>query len=232
LYLLLPNAGFGGSEIKIRIAWIVFVFGCIAASTAERMRAIATPVAIYVAAFLTATLIHGYAHNVAGVSGIIGDYTAALERIPEGSTFIRIRFPAEQTRIRYGMDVVALEPLLHADSMVAARRRLLALTDYQPLTDTFPVRLRTDLPPELRMQLWDMEGTGPNTVRSAQELLRNPGARFDYVVLLGDGTPPDTAAGYASVRSQLDAELDFVAADPAGAFVRVYKRRGQPAAAR
>jgi hypothetical protein len=94
------------------------------------------------------------------------------------------------------------------------------------------VRLRTDLPAEFRTQLWDMEGTGPNTVPSAHRLLTSSPVRFDYVVLLGDGTPPETAAPFTAVRAQLDAAMDLIAADPAGSFVRLYKRRGQPAAAR
>jgi hypothetical protein len=224
LYLLLPNAGFGGDEIKIRLAWVVFVFGCIAASTVERMRAIGVPAAVYVAVLLSASLVHAYRHNVAGVSSIVEQYTRPLEQLPERSTFVRVRFPAEQTRVRFGMDIVALEPLFHADALVAAQRNLVALTDYQALSDTFPVTLHPSLPPETRTRLWDLEGTSPNAVKSLYELLANPPVPIGYVVLLGDGTPANTAEQYRNVRSHLDTTMQLFAADSAGGFVRVYKR--------
>lgn len=225
LYLLLPNSGFGGDEIKIRLSWAVFVFGCIAASTVERIRAIALPVSVYVTAFLSVTLIHTYRHNVANLSDAVWQYTEPLERIPEGATFLRVRFPAEQTRVRLGIDPLASEPFFHADALVAAKRRLVALTDYQALTNVFPVTLRKELPPELRPRLWDLEGTGPNAVTSARALLEQSPVPFDYVVLLGDGTPDETAGAYLTVRRELESRMQCIGEDVAGGFVRVYRRR-------
>jgi hypothetical protein len=224
LYLLVPNTGFGGDEIKIRFAWATFVLGCLVASTVLRLRPVQTAVALYVTCFLSVTLLQTWRTNVVNVSAAIRAYSAALENMPEGSVYVRVRFPTEATRKRLGFERVALDPLFHLDSLIAARRRLVALSDYQALSGLFPVSYRPEIPIAKRFQLWDLEGTGTTTEASLREVLKDFPKKIDYVVVLGDGTPPERAAEFQSILTFLDSTAQLAWTDPSKSFVRVYKK--------
>ena len=161
LYLLMPNTGFGGDEIKIRFAWAVFFFGCVAASTVSRLQPIRIPLAIYIAIFLSASLIQTLKVNVKHVGPVASAYVTALDRIPPGSTFVRLRFPTDNLRQRYGFHEAALEPLFHADALAAVRRRLVCLSDYQALNKLFPVVVR----PEQGIRCAGQPALGPRRKR-------------------------------------------------------------------
>ena len=217
LYLLMPNAGFGGDEIKIRFAWAVFFLGCTAAGTVGRLQPLQVPVAIYVAIFLTASLLHTLRVNVKNVGPVASAYVAALDRIPPGSTFIRYQFPTENLRKRYGYHEAALEPLFHADALAAVRRDLICLSDYQALNKLFPVVVRPDKISETNaMRLWDLEGFGPSSVDSLRAVLKEPPVPIDYVVILGDQPPADLLA-------ELEARMRFMTGNSAASFVRLYQ---------
>jgi hypothetical protein len=224
LYLLVPNTGFGGDEIKIRFAWAIFVLGCLVALTVDRLRPIHTPLAIYVAAFLSFSVWSTWRTNVVGASRAIQLYSAALERVPAGSKFIRVHMPTEATRQRFGFERAALDPLFHVDSLMAVRRKLVALSDYQAMSKLFPVSFRSEIPVEKQSQLWDLEGTGTTTEASLKELLKDFPVKIDYVVLLGDGTPPERTAEFQSIESYLSSTSQLAWTDPSKSFVRVYKR--------
>ena len=172
VYLRTPDSGFGGDAIKIRFVWAVFVFGCLAASTVTALRPLRIPVAIFTTCFLTATLLQALRLNVRNVSRAAKAYEAALSTIPSGSSFVRLRFPTETTRRRLGYDTVALEPLFHIDARVAAKRKLVDISDYQALTRLFPVDHKPLISETQRFQLWDLEGsgtTGPDSLEADSE---------------------------------------------------------------
>jgi hypothetical protein len=224
LYLFVPNTGFGGDEIKIRFAWAIFVIGSLAALSVDRLKPIHTPLAVYVSVFLSFSIWSTWKTNVLGVSRAIQAYSSAMERIPPGSTFVRVNMPTEATRQRLGFERAALDPLFHADSLVAARRKLVALSDYQAMSKLFPVAFRREIPEEKQYQLWDLEGTGTTTEASLKEVLNNFPVKIDYVVLLGDGTPPERAAEFRSIANYLESTLQLAWMDPSKSFVRVYRR--------
>lgn len=224
LYLFVPNTGFGGDEIKIRFAWAIFVLGCLVALTLDRLRQIQTALAIYVFMFLSFSIWSTWKTNVIGASRAIQAYAAALERIPPGSTFVRVHLPTEATRHRLGFERAALDPLFHADSLVAARRKLVALSDYQAMSKLFPVAFRSNISTEKQYQLWDLEGTGTTTEASLKEVVKHFPVKIDYVVLLGDGTPPERAVEFQSIGNYLDSTLRLAWTDPSKSFVRVYQR--------
>ena len=97
VYLFTPDSGFGGDAIKIRFVWAIFVFGCLAASTVSAFAPLRVPVAIFTTCFLTATLLQALKINVRHVSRAAKAYEAALQTIPPGSRFVRLRFPTEMT---------------------------------------------------------------------------------------------------------------------------------------
>jgi hypothetical protein len=217
IYLLTPDSGFGGDAIKIRFAWAVFVFGCLAASTVTALLPLRIPVAIFTTCFLTATLFQAFRLNVRHVSRAVKAYEAALSTIPPGSTFVRLRFPTETTRKRLGYETVALEPLFHLDARVAARRKLVDISDYQALTRLFPLDHKPLISATQRFQLWDLEGSGTTGPDSLKQILKDFPVRIDYIVVLGDGTPAEKAA-------ELDPNMRLIAVNPGEPFVRVYRR--------
>jgi hypothetical protein len=224
-YLLVPNAGFGGGEVKVRFAWAVFLFGCVAAWTVPRMRLLRIPMSIYVAAFLAVMLAQTMRQNVRGVSQAVRAYAAAMESIPDGATFVRVRFETEATRRRFGFQEVSLDPLYHVDAWVAAQRGLVDLTDYQAISSEFPVDYKPHITDQKQLQLWLLEGTVPDGVYGLQELLTEFPAAIDYVVVVGDSGAQQRPAEFAGTLARLDATMRLVSTDPERAFVRVYARR-------
>jgi hypothetical protein len=206
----------------------MFLFGCTAALTVSRLRRIHVPLAIYTTVFLTASLVHTLRVNVRNVSPAVRAYLAALEGIPPGSTFIRVQFPIENVRNRFGYNEVALEPLHHADALAAVRGNLVALSDYQGLNKLFPVIVRPDkISSTQAFQLWDLEGTGTTTLQSISALLKAPPIPIDYVVVVGDQPPSRRGEEYEALIGELNGKMRLISGPAQSSFVRVYR---QPAA--
>jgi len=222
LYLFIPDSAFGAGALKIRFSWALFVFGCLLAQSVHRMSALRTPVAIYVACFLTATLVHQARHNVRNAGRAASAYAAVLNQVPAGATVVRLRYPTDKTGARFGYDDILLDPLYHADSWVAARRKFLALSDYQAISQVFPVAFRPVVPDLKRTQLWELEGVGPNAFASLKAVLEDFPGPIDYVVVLGDDTP-EKAGEVTQVLSHLGSSMTLAAEN---SFVHLYKRSG------
>lgn len=186
-YFLAPDYAFHGGQVKIRLSWAMYMFGCLTAWSTLRMRPLRTAVAVFVACGVAAMLAVALEQNVRGVSAAGQEYIALLDRLPDGATFVRLRYPAEQTQRRFGFPDVALDPLTHVDSLVAARRRLIDLSDYQAVAQTFPVRFRDSVAEGKRWELADLEGNGPDGSKSLRSLLSSAPIPIDCVVVLGDG---------------------------------------------
>jgi hypothetical protein len=224
LYLFLPNYGFGADEIKIRLAWAFFLLGCPVAYSVSRMRRLRTPLSIYVACFLAFNLFHAMRHNVRRVRHAVHAYASALDSIPEGANVVRIRYPNEKTRERFGFETIALDPLMHLDSWMASQRRFIVLTDYQALTRTFPVTYQPKISVDTQYQLWDLENDASNSATpTLRALLQSFPVPIDYVIVFGDGTHRREAE-LASLLTELGGSMKLVDADPANSFVRVYRR--------
>jgi hypothetical protein len=225
LYLVVPNVGFGGDEIKIRLAWAFFLFGCPVAYSVSGMRKLRTPIGIYIACFLAFNLFHAMRHNVRRVRPAIHAYVSALDRIPPGATVVRIRYPSQDTRERFGFGTLALDPLMHVDSWVAAQRRFIVLSDYQALTRTFPVTVQPKISVDNTYQLWDIENEqSTSSTQTLKALLSGFPVPIDYLIVVGDGTPAREAE-LAKLLSELGATMNLVGTDPANKFVRVYARK-------
>ena len=222
LYLFVPDSAFGAGAIKMRFAWALFVFGCLVASSVHRMRVLRTPVAIYVACFLAATLFHQARHNVQNAGRAASAYAEVLNQVPAGATLVRLRYPTDKTGVRFGYDDILLDPLYHADSWVAARRKFLALSDYQAISQVFPVVFRPIVPDLKRTQLWELEGVTPNAFASLKEVLEGFPRPIDYVVVLADDTP-ENVAEVTQVLSHLNSSMTLAAEN---SFVHLYKRAG------
>jgi hypothetical protein len=222
-YLLAPDAAFTGGEIKIRLAWAVFFFGCPAAFSGARLRALRTPLSLYIAAFLAANLIFT-AQTLRQVSRAAELYASAVERIPPGSAVLRVHYRTQGTRERFGFDAIANEPLFHADAWMAARRRLLDLSDYQALSRLFPITLGKQFSTSQQNWLWRLEDGESAGFEPLPDLLSNLPVRPEYVVLVGDdGSDATRHSDFAKTAAWLDANL--LPVSQGDSFVRVYRQR-------
>jgi hypothetical protein len=137
--------------------------------------------------------------------------------MPPGSTFVRLRFATDATRKRLGYDTVALEPLFHVDARVAARRKLLDVSDYQALTRLFPVDHKPLISEAQRFQLWDLEGSGTTSMDSLRQILKSFPIPIDYVVVLGDRVAQE------QIR-EFESGMRLVAVNPGEPFIRIFRR--------
>jgi hypothetical protein len=220
-----PESAFGADALKPRLAWAVFLLGCAAASTVGRLRPLRTPVSVFVACMVAGSLAAAHRRNAASVSSAIDAYLAAMTRIPAGSTLVRVLFPTDRARTRFGFQDVVSDPLYHADALIAAQSRLIDLSDYQAGRELFPVHFTERIPDDLRHPLWMLEGGPTDTAAVLRKVLNECPIPIDYVVVVGDRPPADHAADFNATVRELDSRMDLFAADPTNAFVQVYRRK-------
>src|SRR5207244_1069526 len=140
-----------------------------AASTVGRLRPLRTPVSIFVACMVAGSLATVQRRNAASVSSAIDAYLAAMTHIPAGSTVVRVLFPTDRARTRFGFPDVIFDPLYHADALIAAQNKLIDLSDYQAGRELFPVHFTHRIPDDLRHPLWMLEGGPTDTTPLLQK---------------------------------------------------------------
>jgi hypothetical protein len=223
LYLFAPNRAFGGDEVKIRFAWALFLFGTLTACSASRLRALHTPISIYVALLLGFNLVTSMEVN-SGMSHAVDNYVSAMDSLPPGATFVRLRYPTPAAKSRFGFAEVPLDPLFHVDAYVAARRGLIDLSDYQAPAHIFPVVFRPRVGRNLQSSLWALEGPGNGGSTRLSWLRGNLPVPIDYVVVVGEeGSTEAKATDMAKTMADLSSSMRLISA---GSFIRVYQRVG------
>jgi hypothetical protein len=222
-YLLAPDTGFGGDQIKIRLAWCVFLFGCPVAASGARMRMLRTPISIYIACFVAANLIVT-AQAMRNVSRAADLYASALQSIPEGAAFVRVHYGLQAARERFGFDDIASDPLFHADAWMAARGRWIDLTDYQAPNRGFPITFRKEFSGRQQSRLYRLEIGETAGLEPLKQVLDDLPVRPEYVVLVGDeGSDAVRHSDFSKTAAWLESNLMPVS--EAVSFVRVYQQR-------
>jgi hypothetical protein len=226
LYFVTPNRGFGGDEAKIRLAWGVFLLGSLVAMSIARLRPIRTAVSVYVACFLTGSLISAMLMNRA-MSRAVDAYVGAAAAIPKGATFVRVRYPTPRAQTGFGFDGVPMDPLFHVDAYIAARRRAVDLSDYQAISRAFPVVYQPLLGRGYQYGLMSLEGPGTQGDALLTWLRNNIPWRIDYIIVLGEEDAPEAAkTDLAKVLADLNSSMRLVSPVDRDTFVRVYQRTG------
>jgi hypothetical protein len=220
-----PESAFGADALKPRLAWGVFILGCAAASTVGRLRPLRTPMSVFVACMVAGTLATAQRRNTASVSSAIDAYMAAMASIPARSTLVRVLFPTDRARARFGFQDVALNPLYHADALVSAQHKLIDLSDYQAGRELFPVHFSNRMPDDLRHPLWMLEGGPTDIAPVLRRVLNECPIPIDYVVVVGDRPPADRASDFNATLRELESKMDLFAADSTNTFVQVYRRK-------
>ena len=210
-YLFIPDVGFGGSVVKTRFAWAVFLLGSLVLCSAQRLPAMRVAAALVAGICLSAQLTV-IARHARASSDAIGEYLAATDPLPEGAHFVRMNFTAPVAMARLSIDHLAFNPLLHLASLGAVRRHAVDLSDYQSATGTFSVQLKPSIDPGKQATLWAFESAGADAWISLEWLRKNMPVAIDYVLVVDDDSP---GAGASPMRQ--------VAANPGTPFATLYK---------
>ena len=220
LYLAVPENGFGGNQVKVRFSWGFFILGTLLACSVRRLQPLRTPIAIYVAAFLTMNLVSS-AQTVSAYSLAVEDYLTATRGLSRGARFVRLRYPTPDLPTRYRFNEIWRDPLFHLDAYVAARCRCIDLSDYQAPNGVFPVVFNAKIDTNQRYSLWSLEGPGDRTSETLEWLRSHLPDPIDYVVIVADQSSP-LREDREKLEASLDSEMRVVAETP---FIRVYGKR-------
>lgn len=225
LYLFLPDTGLGGSIVKIRFSWAVFVLGGILAWSATRLRRLRTPAAVLVAVLVAANL-QATARSVRRLSDAASDYLSAVRSIPPHARFLRLHYATPNAPARFGYEGLGVDPLFHIDALVAAQRRGIDLSDYEPICKVFPVVYKNSIDPVFQSNFWAMEGPGDGMVGVLKWLGEYFPVPIDYYIAVGEpGAVQSADMGMGPMLSYLDANMCLTGTSPSG-IVRLYGRRG------
>ena len=136
---------------------------------------------------------------------------------------IRFRYRTPDLPARYGVEGIGRDSLFHLDALIAARCRCIDLSDYEALTETFPVVFRNNVDRGLQMALWGMEGPGANTSEQFDWLRARLPVPIDYVVVVADGSSP--GAGRDKLVANIKSGMRLVSHAVNG-FVEEYQTPG------
>jgi hypothetical protein len=218
LYLVVPSHGFGGDDINARVAWAVFILGCTVAASGSRMQILGLPVALFITGFLGVQLYRSMNRNIRNVSHAVEEYARATDAIPAGATVVRIHFDTVPLSRQYGYRGLALDPIYHADSWMAARRGWVDLSDYQALSRVFALECTPLISDKQRADLWNLEQGEKSGLASLHRLLYDFPVPIEYVLVLGDA---------GSQNLGLDSQMELVETAGTGGFLSVYRRRSE-----
>jgi hypothetical protein len=213
-YLLTPDAGFGGSLVKIRLSWAVFLLGGLLACSVMRLRPMRVATAIWVACFLAGNAVNTMA-IAKRLSNVAADYLPVANLISPRSTFVRLRYPTPHAAELYGYEGIGRDPLAHLAGLAAARRGLVDLSDYEAVSKIFPVVFKRAIDPGWQSGLWGMEGPDSRSVESLAWVNRNLPAPIDFILVIGDENSPEAVrAGMPKMLEYLGSNLRLVATSP------------------
>jgi hypothetical protein len=221
-YLIIPERGLGGNQVKIRFVWGVFILGSLLACSVRRLLPLRLAISVYVSLFLGANLV-ARARAIRAYSKMVDDYLSATVLIPHGASLIRLRYQTPDLPERYGFHVIGRDPLFHLDAYVAAKCRCIDYSDYQAPNDVFPVAFNASVEHDQWYGLWGLEGPGEHTSEIVPWLRGSLPRPIDYVILVADQASPKPA-DYPKVLANLDSGMQLVAEGGSPPFVHVYKR--------
>jgi hypothetical protein len=220
VYLFIPDAGFGGGgEIKVRVAWAALLFAGVLAASVSIPRSLWIGFSLFFAAATAACLATVVTVNTRA-SRFVEQYEIALNRIPAGSTVVRLyyRTPFSSEEFAIPDDLLFL-PLLHTDSGVAADRGYIELSNYEAAAQLFPIVFQPRFSPADQWLLWSLDSSENDGSQRLKRLRETLPTHVDYYVLLGEQSVPDVSRVMRDLESD-GKRMVSSAGDPL--FVRVY----------
>jgi hypothetical protein len=233
VYLVVPEAGFGGGAAKIRFLWAIFVFGGLVAISVQRLQPVRIPFALFVAGLMLANLTVT-TRSVRAYSAAIEDYLSALDEFPPGSRIIRLRYPTPNIPERYGYYELERDPLISLDGYAAARCLCIDLSEHQAASRIFPIIFNATID-RIKPAEWLANFRAPDrhTSELVGGLLGNWPGPPDYVIVIVDRLSEherfDPPRGFLEVLATLnDFGMQITSRSRTSQFVRVYKRTENP----
>ncbi len=220
-YLVVPDSGLGGNQVKVRFAWVVFLLGGMLLPSVSRLQPVRTPIALFVAACLAFNLAFT-TQGLAAYSKAVEDYLSTLTNIRPGSTIIRLRYPTPGVPERYGFAGIGRDPLFHLDAYAAARLGCLDLTDYQAPSADFPVIFNSSIDHDRQFALYRLENPDPDETADLNTVRHELPVPIDYAIVVADASSP--AAPLSKAITNLESGMQVIAQSPAPPFVRLYQR--------
>ncbi len=204
LYLFVPDVGFGGSVVKLRFAWAVFLLGGLV---------VRTPL-VAVLGIVTVAQLIGIANHTRRTSDAIGIYLSTMNCLPKEARFVRLHYTIPAARERFGMDQIAISPLLHLSELGAVHRHAVDLSDYQSATGTFSVDFKPFVNDGQRYSLWGFETSGGDSWAAIKWINGGIPDQITHVVWFGEPEP------------KADAPARLVCSNPGTPpFVKIYELR-------
>jgi hypothetical protein len=221
-YLLVPDSGFGGSVVKVRFAWAVFMLGVPFAASVSRLRWLDVPVALFVSWFLIQNLIATRTESLR-LNDAVAPYLATTSQIPTNASLLRLFYQAPNAPALYGYDPANRFPFIHLDSFVAAAGYNINVTDYESPTELFPLVFKKNAR-DFRYQLWGFEGPGPGDEKTLSWVVDNFPKPLDFILIFGDESS-DIAKqqGMPRMAAWLNANMQLVSTSSDG-LLRVFRR--------
>jgi hypothetical protein len=228
-YLIVPDEGLGGSMVKIRFVWGVFLLGGLLLAATARLRPWFVLFEVYVCVLLATSLVSNR-DAVRGYSRAVDDYLVAAAQVPREARLVRLRYATPDLPARYGFEGIVGDPLLHADAYVAAQCGCLDLSDQSGPAGTFPIALNRAVPEEQRRQLWLLERPGADAGKVLRWLQSTLPVAINYVIVVGDQSTPDLdQTPFRAVLGQLNSEMRLAGTSGGEPFVHVYQwNQAQP----
>ena len=193
LYLVIPDMGFGGSVVKMRFAWAVFIFGGLLICSVERLRRYQLAIQLFVGVLLVGQLVL-IASQVRATSDAAAQYLAAMDKLPMGAHFVRVHYSAPAEAERFRLNRLSALPMLHLAALGAVRRHALDLSDYQSASGAFSAMLKPVVEEGKRASLWALESPEPGTWAGLEWVRKDTPLGIDYAVIFSDDIPPEVEA--------------------------------------
>lgn len=201
VYLFLPDAGYtGGGEIKVRVAWAVcFLIGLL--STAKLPPVWRSAVSVVLAVMVVACSLSVIRTN-SSASRMSREYDAVFDGVPAGATLVRLRYPIPAASAAAGIPEGLLYlPLLHVDSLAAAERRFIAITDYQAPSGVFPFVFQPRFSKADQWAIWTLDDSSLDGSARLDRLRALFPADAYYLILGEDRSSLDVAGSMAVLES-------------------------------
>ncbi len=210
VYLLAPNAFAGGSFVKQRLMIFPFLVltlwlgSCAFSKWGRRLCVMA--LSVWIVGILIIRL--GAWNNL---TLRLADLYSTAEHIPIGSVMLPLSLTTEVDAENESTYRSNLRVLLHGAGYIAAARQAIDLTNYEALTDYFPLRYRAAYNP--RAFARELASGNPSVRLAAYEQTAH--MRVDYVLLIAEDKPfGDSFAPPEALLRQLAENYTLVYVSP------------------
>jgi hypothetical protein len=230
IYFIAPNAMSNGSEINVRLSLYPFLalilwFEGHSLSKMKEWR-----MAIY-ALGIALMLLGLHTIQYVTLNSFLEEYLSGTHLIAPNTTLLSLVFSKHTGEIVSG----APSPFLHASGYIAAQRNIIALSNYQPTTGSFPIIFRPHLTPPLHIAIVN-ERRHKSSLEAGSDALQNEppdvdfltyphrtGGHVDYVLVWDVRQEQHNLEATHSIFRQLQAHYELIYTSPRRGLMQLYR---------